>query len=57
VAWFAAIRENVKRQPAVRGSACTDEATTVELDAGHLSPVFHRRQIADLIVAAAGWKR
>jgi len=30
------------------------EATTVELDAGHLSLVSHPQQIADLILAAAG---
>jgi pimeloyl-ACP methyl ester carboxylesterase len=29
-------------------------ATTVELDAGHLSLVSHPQQIADLILAAAG---
>ncbi|HEY2628277.1 MAG TPA: alpha/beta hydrolase [Usitatibacter sp.] len=31
-------------------------ATTVELDAGHLSMVSHPREIADLILAAAGRK-
>jgi pimeloyl-ACP methyl ester carboxylesterase len=30
------------------------QATTIELDAGHLSLVSHPRQIADLILAAAG---
>jgi hypothetical protein len=29
-------------------------ATTVELDAGHLSLVSHPQEIADLILAAAG---
>jgi pimeloyl-ACP methyl ester carboxylesterase len=29
-------------------------ATTIELDAGHLSLVTHPREIAELIVAAAG---
>jgi hypothetical protein len=29
-------------------------ATTVELDAGHLSLVSHPKEIADLILAAAG---
>jgi hypothetical protein len=29
-------------------------ATTVELDAGHLSLVSHAKQVADLILAAAG---
>jgi pimeloyl-ACP methyl ester carboxylesterase len=32
------------------------KATTAEVDAGHLSLVSHPRQIADLILAAAGWK-
>jgi hypothetical protein len=31
-------------------------ATTVELDAGHLSLVSHPKEIADLILAAAGRK-
>jgi len=31
-------------------------ATTVELDAGHLSLVSHPKEIADLILAAAGHK-
>jgi hypothetical protein len=30
------------------------KATTVELDAGHLSLVSHSQEIADLILAAAG---
>jgi hypothetical protein len=29
-------------------------ATTVELDAGHLSLVSHAKEVADLILAAAG---
>ena len=29
-------------------------ATTVELDAGHLSLVSHPKEVADLILAAAG---
>ncbi len=33
------------------------KATTIELDAGHLSLVSHPRQIADLILSAAGRKR
>jgi hypothetical protein len=32
-------------------------ATTVELNAGHLSLVSHPREIADLILAAAGRKQ
>ncbi len=32
------------------------KATTVELDAGHLSMVSHSKQVADLILAAAGQK-
>ena len=32
------------------------KATTVELDAGHLSLVSHSKQVADLILAAAGQK-
>jgi pimeloyl-ACP methyl ester carboxylesterase len=31
-------------------------ATTVELDAGHLSLVSHPKEVADLILAAAGYK-
>ena len=30
-------------------------ATTVELDAGHLSLVSHPKEVADLILAAAGY--
>jgi pimeloyl-ACP methyl ester carboxylesterase len=33
------------------------QATTVELDAGHLSLVSHSKQVADLILTAAGQKR
>jgi pimeloyl-ACP methyl ester carboxylesterase len=33
------------------------KATTIELDAGHLSMVSHPREIADLILAAAGRRR
>jgi hypothetical protein len=29
-------------------------ATTIELDAGHLSLVSHPKEVADLILAAAG---
>jgi hypothetical protein len=32
-------------------------ATTIELDAGHISLISHPRQVADLILAAAGRKR
>ena len=32
-------------------------ATTVEVDAGHLSLVSHPQEIADLILAAAGRKK
>jgi hypothetical protein len=32
-------------------------ATTVELNAGHLSLVSHPQEIADLILAAAGRKK
>jgi len=32
-------------------------ATTVELEAGHLSLVSHPKEIADLILAAAGQKK
>jgi hypothetical protein len=32
-------------------------ATTVELEAGHLSLVSHPKEIADLILAAAGRKK
>jgi pimeloyl-ACP methyl ester carboxylesterase len=33
------------------------KATTIELDAGHLSMVSHPREIADLILAAAGRRK
>jgi hypothetical protein len=33
------------------------KATTIELDAGHLSMVSHPRESADLILAAAGRRR
>jgi hypothetical protein len=33
------------------------KATTVELDAGHLSLVSHSKEVADLILAAAGRKK
>jgi hypothetical protein len=33
------------------------KATTVELDAGHLSLVSNSKQVADLILAAAGQKK
>jgi hypothetical protein len=32
------------------------KATAVEIDAGHLSLVSHPREVADLILAAAGRK-
>jgi hypothetical protein len=32
-------------------------ATTIELDAGHLSLVSHPKEVADLILAAAGKKK
>jgi pimeloyl-ACP methyl ester carboxylesterase len=32
-------------------------ATTVEIDAGHLSLVSHPKEVADLILAAAGYKK
>ena len=32
-------------------------ATTVEFDAGHLSLVFHPKEMADLILAAAGQRQ
>ena len=37
-----------------RSLAARMKATTVELDAGHLSLVSHAREIAELILAAAG---
>jgi hypothetical protein len=33
------------------------KATTIELNAGHLSMVSHPREIADLILAAAGRRK
>jgi hypothetical protein len=33
------------------------DANTVELEAGHLSMVSHPKEVADLILAAAGQKK
>ena len=41
-------------EPEVRLLAKRMNATTVELDAGHMSLVSHPKEIADLIIKAAG---
>jgi pimeloyl-ACP methyl ester carboxylesterase len=53
--FYAVSKEDMTISPDLeRFLAARMKATTVELDAGHLSLVSHSRQIADLILAAAG---
>ena len=53
--WYAVSKLDETISPDLeRFLATRMEATTVELDAGHLSLVSHPQQIADLILAAAG---
>jgi pimeloyl-ACP methyl ester carboxylesterase len=53
--WYAVSRLDQTISPELeRFLAARMRATTVELDAGHLSLVSHARDIADLILAAAG---
>jgi pimeloyl-ACP methyl ester carboxylesterase len=53
--FYAVSKEDMTIAPDLeRFLAARMKATTVELDAGHLSLVSHPRQIADLILAAAG---
>jgi pimeloyl-ACP methyl ester carboxylesterase len=53
--WYAVSAQDDTISPALeRFLANRMKATTVELDAGHLSLVSHAQQVADLILAAAG---
>ena len=53
--WYAVSKLDQTIAPDLeRFLAARMKATTVELDAGHLSLVSHPREIADLILAAAG---
>lgn len=55
--WYAVSKDDQTINPDLeRFLARRMNATTVELDAGHLSLVSHPREIADLILAAAGGK-
>ena len=53
--WYAVSKDDQTINPDLeRFLAKRMNATTVELDAGHLSLVSHAREVADLILAAAG---
>jgi pimeloyl-ACP methyl ester carboxylesterase len=53
--WYAVSRQDQTISPDLeRFLAGRMKATTVELDAGHLSLVSHPKEVADLILAAAG---
>jgi pimeloyl-ACP methyl ester carboxylesterase len=53
--WYAVSKQDQTISPDLeRFLAGRMKATTVELDAGHLSLVSHPQQVADLILAAAG---
>ncbi len=53
--WYAVSKQDQTINPDLeRFLAKRMNATTVELDAGHLSLVSHPKEIADLILAAAG---
>jgi len=55
--WYAVSKQDGTINPDLeRFLAKRMKATTVELDAGHLSLVSHPREVADLILAAAGHK-
>src|SRR6266581_3865469 len=55
--WYAVSKQDQTINPDLeRFLAKRMNATTVELDAGHLSLVSHPKEIADLILAAAGRK-
>jgi pimeloyl-ACP methyl ester carboxylesterase len=57
-AWYAVSKQDQTINPDLeRFLAKRMNATTVELEAGHLSLVSHPREIADLILAAAGRKK
>lgn len=56
--WYAVSNQDETINPDFeRFLAKRMNATTVELDAGHLSLVSHSKQVADLILAAAGQKK
>ena len=56
--WYAVSRQDQTINPDLeRFLAKRMNATTVELEAGHLSLVSHPREIADLILTAAGRKK
>jgi pimeloyl-ACP methyl ester carboxylesterase len=56
--WYAVSKLDQTINPELeRFLARRMNATTVELEAGHLSLVSHPRQVADLILAAAGRKK
>ncbi len=56
--WYAVSRDDRTTAPELeRFLAERMQAVTVELDSGHLSLVTHPREIADLILAAAGRSR
>jgi pimeloyl-ACP methyl ester carboxylesterase len=55
--WYAVSKQDQTINPDLeRFLAKRMNATTVELDAGHLSLVSHPKEVADLILAAAGLK-
>jgi pimeloyl-ACP methyl ester carboxylesterase len=55
--WYAVSRDDQTINPDFeRFLAKRMNATTIELDAGHLSLVSHPKEVADLILAAAGRK-
>src|SRR5262245_62060267 len=56
--WYAVSKLDQTIAPDLeRFLAARMQATTVELEAGHLSLIYHPHEIADLILAAAGWDR
>jgi pimeloyl-ACP methyl ester carboxylesterase len=56
--WYAVSKQDATINPDFeRFLAKRMNATTVELDAGHLSLVSHPKEVADLILAAAGQKK
>jgi len=56
--WYAVSKQDMTIAPELeRFLAARMHATTIEVDAGHLSLVSHPKEIADLILAAAGQPR
>jgi len=56
--WYAVSKRDETISPDLERFLATRlKATTVEVDAGHLSLVSHPQEIADLILAAAGRSR